>query len=223
MAYLLPANGRKTTPRDSLSPRWQASDHLRSVRPLAPDADNRVVRPDPDKVFATREEAESVRDRLNESPPEWGYSPWYLGGPVDGQWWVIRARGVIADDLGMSARKYEEAFRAAVQESARNRDFWRDAEGIVIKEVSLDGTYPDTRLIVVFCAVPSQKVRFGQPSANCRFGIRWRIWPAEYTDPATEASFHDIYFAEFLGTNRAGYGPVRGVSPCDPNRINWLE
>jgi hypothetical protein len=136
------------------------------VRLLAAGADNRVVRSDPDKVFATRAGAEAARDRLNESPPEWGYSPWYLGGPVEGQWWVIRARGVIADDLATSAREYEEAFRAAVEESARNRDFWRDAEGIVIEEVSLDGTYPDTRLIVIFRAVPSRRVHFGKPIAD---------------------------------------------------------
>jgi hypothetical protein len=183
------------------------------------------MRPDPDKVFGTREEAEALRDRLNEEPPEWGYSPWYLGTPMDegrAEWWVIRSRGLIAEDLDVPANDYEEAFRAAVEKSARNRN-WRDTEGIEIEQVFLDGVYPETRLAVVFRAVTSRTSKFGQPTGNCRFGYRVRIWPAEYTDASEEAFFWSVYFMEFLGTNPAGYGPVRGVTPCDPTRINWLR
>jgi hypothetical protein len=184
------------------------------------------MRPDPDKVFGTREEAEALRDRLNEEPPEWGYSPWYLGTPGDeerDEWWVIRYRGVTAEDLDVPASEYEEAFRAGVETSAGNRDRWRDGEGIEIEAVFLDGAYPETRLAVVFRAVNSRRTRFGQPTDDCRFGYRVRIWPAEYTDPSEEAYFWAIYFMEFLGTTRAGYGPVRGLDPCDPSRINWLR
>jgi hypothetical protein len=180
--------------------------------------------PDPDKVFETRVEAKAACDRLNQQPPEWGYSPWYLGQAEEGEkWWVIRARQVIAEDLDQDARAYEEAFRAHVERSAMQHDQWRDLEGIRIEEVSLAGAYPSTRLVKVFRVATSRKTRFGQPTADCRFGIRWRIWPAESTDPKTEASSHDIYFMEALGTSKKVYRRLRGVDPCDPDQINWLE
>jgi hypothetical protein len=119
--------------------------------------------------------------------------------------------------------EYEEALRESVEKSASNRDRWRDGEGIEIEEVFLDGVYPDTRLGVVFRAVTSRTTRFGQPTDNCRFGYRVRIWPHEYTDASEQAFFWSVYFMEFLGTNPAGYGPLRGVTPCDPTRINWLR
>lgn len=127
------------------------------------------------------------------------------------------------EDLDVPASEYEEAFRAGVEESAANRDLWRDGDGIEIEEVLLEGAYPDTRLAVVFRAVESRKVRFGQPTDDCRFGYRVRIWPAEYTDASQEAYFWAVYFTEFLGTNPAGYGPLRGVTRCDPGQINWLR
>jgi hypothetical protein len=181
------------------------------------------ARPDPDKVFETRTEAEAALDRLNQQLPEWGYSPWYLGQGAEGEWWVIRARQVIAEDLDQGVRVYEEAFRDHVERSALQHDSWRDLEGIRIEEVSLAGTYPDTRLVKVFRAATSRKTRFGQPTADCRFGVRWRIWPAESVNPETEAAFHDIYFSEFLGTNPRAYRRLRGADPCDPDQINWLE
>ena len=178
---------------------------------------------DPDKVFGTRAEAEAARDRLNQEPPEWGYSPWYLGQAEHGKWCVIRARHVIADDLDQDARAYEEAFRTHVERSAMQHDYWRDLDGIRIEDVSLAGAYPHTRLVKVFRAATSRKTRFGEPTANCRFGIRWRIWPTESTDPETEAASHHIYFKEFLGTSPRAYRRLRGADPCDPDQINWLD
>ena len=180
------------------------------------------MQPDPDKVFDTRVEAQAARDRLNQQPPELGWSPWYLGGPVEGKWWVVRARGVMAEDLDVAPQVYDERFRDAVRRSAEHHDVWRDGDGIEFDDVSLDGSYPDTRLVLVFRAVESRKIRFGRPTADCRFGTRTRIWPAEYTDPGQEAYFHDIYFMEFLGTNPRAY-IVRGARPCDPSTINWLD
>jgi hypothetical protein len=179
------------------------------------------MRPDADKVFATRAEAEAARDRLNETPPELGWSPWYLGGPVDGEWWVIRSRGVIAEDLEVEAHAYEQTFCALVRRSAGNRDFWRDAEGIRIEDVRLDGAYPETQIVLLFRAEESTKTRFGKPTADCLFGYRCGIWPAEYVNPEEEAYFFDIYLMEFLGTDSRAF-VVRGARPCDPDAINWL-
>lgn len=181
------------------------------------------MKPDSDKVFETRPEAEAARDRLNQSPPEFGYSPWYLGGPTEGKWWVLRARGVTAADLDQDPASYEEAFRAAVHRSAMHHDYWQESEGIRVEAVSLEGAYPDTKLVKVFRTAPSSKIRFGQPTADCRFGIRWPIWPAEDTDPEQEASSHDIYFMEALGTEPTVYRRLRGIDPCDPARTNWLD
>ena len=180
------------------------------------------MRPEPDKVFATRAEAEAARDRLNATtPPELDWSPWYLGGPVDGDWWVVRSRGVIAEDLEVEAHVYERALCELVRRSSHNREPWRDGEGIRIEEVRLEGTYPDTQLVLLFRAEASTKIHFGTPTADCMFGYRSRIWPAEYTDPEEEAYFFDVYFMEFLGTNSRAF-VVRGARPCDPNAINWL-
>jgi hypothetical protein len=180
------------------------------------------MRPDPDKVFAMRAEAQAASDRLNQTPPEWGWSPWYLGGPVDGEWWVVRSRGVIADDLASEASDYERTFCEIIRRSSHNRDFWRDAEGIQIEDVHLEGGYPDTRLVMLFRAAESRKVRFGKPTADCLFGVRTRIWPAEYANPEAEAGFFAVYLAEFLGTNARAF-VLRGARPCDPNAINWLR
>jgi hypothetical protein len=180
---------------------------------------------DPDQVFNNLADAEAVRDRLNQDPPEHGYSPWYLGGePGADEWVVIRARGVMAEDLDHHASVYEEALRAAVERrAADSSEVWRDLEGIRIERVSLDGDYPDSRLVVLFRAVASESAPIEAAKANCRFGIRWPIWPAEYDDPETEASFHEIYFKEFLGTEPKAYLKLRGPRACDPDAINWLE
>jgi hypothetical protein len=56
-----------------------------------------MAREDHDKVFSTLSDAQASCDRLNQDPPEHGYSPWYVGGkPGEGRWVVVRARGVIA-------------------------------------------------------------------------------------------------------------------------------
>jgi hypothetical protein len=81
---------------------------------------------------------------------------------------------------------------------------------------------PDTRLVMLFRAAESRKVRFGKPTADCVFGVRTPIWPAEYTDPEAEAGFFEVYFAEFLGTNKRAF-VVRGARPCDPTAIDWLR
>jgi hypothetical protein len=179
------------------------------------------LKPDSDKVFDTRAEAEVARDRLNLSSPEIGWSPWYIGA-VDGRWWVVRSRGVMADDLEVPPQVYEERLRDAVRRSAAHREHWRDTNGIEFEDVSLHGSYPETRLVVVFRAVESSKIGFGLPAADCRFGRRSRIWPAEYASPDSEAGFYGVYLAEFLGTDpRADV--VRGARPCDPDTINWLS
>jgi hypothetical protein len=136
--------------------------------------------------------------------------------------WIIRAVRLSAEDLDCAPRVYEERLRDAVRRSAERRDTWRDGDGIEFEEVSLDGSYPDTRLVRVFRAVESRKFGFGKPTADCRFGARVRIWPAEYADPDQEAFFHDIYFMEFLGKNARAH-MVRGTHPCDPATINWLD
>ena len=179
-----------------------------------------VIRPDPDKVFPTRQEAEQACERLNREPPEHGYSPWYLGGPVGemGEWWVIRARGVVAEDLAVSAREYEVQYRVAVEKSASDRDRWRQLDGIEIESVTLEHKYPDTELAVVFRPVPAE--RFGERHYDCRFGYRVPVWPAEYPDTEEEAYFWRIYFGEFLGTS--GKASPIWDGPCDPDRINWL-
>jgi hypothetical protein len=178
---------------------------------------------DPDRVFDTREDAEAVRDGLNQKPPEPGYSPWYLGGLPEGKFIVIRARGIMAEDLDQDVRSYEEALRAAVERSASNHDHWRDSEGIRIERVSLDGAYPDSNLVVLFRAVRSLTTSYGQPQGDCLFGIRWPIWPAEYDDPEAAARAHDVYFGEHLGTEPAADLRLRGAKPCDPDQVNWLE
>jgi hypothetical protein len=179
------------------------------------------VKPDSDKVFDTRAEAQSARDRLNASPPELGWSPWYMGA-VDGQWWVVRSRGVMADDLEVPPWLYEERLRDAIRHSADDREYWRDTNGIEFQEVALDGSYPETRLVVVFRAVASSNIGFRLPAADCRFGRRTRIWPAEYASPDSEAGFYGVYLAEFLGTDPRAH-VVRGARPCDPGTINWLS
>ncbi len=174
---------------------------------------------DPDKIFDTREEAERARDRLNAKRPEWGYSPWYLGACED-KWSVVRARGAIAEDLDCEAREYEQKYCAAVERTAMHHDYWIKTMGIRFESVALEGRYPDTQPIDIFRSVACTD--FGVADLRCRFGTRWPIWPAEYTDAEREADFHDVYFMEFLGTNPTAYGPVR-IGPCDPNGINWLS
>lgn len=179
---------------------------------------------DPDREFDSREAAAAVRDSLNEESPEHGYSPWYLGSdPGVGKWVVIRARGVMAEDLDQDARSYEEALRAAVERSASNHEYWRNSEGIRIESVALDGAYPNSQLVVLLRAVRSRTAWHGEPKTDCLFGIRWPIWPADYDDPEAEARWHDMYFQEHLGTEPAAYLRLRGSRPCDPDGINWLE
>jgi hypothetical protein len=136
---------------------------------------------------------------------------------------VTRKHRVTADDLDQDVRSYEEAFRTAVERSAARHDFWRDIEGIRIDSVSLDGAYPDTNLVVVFRSVTSPTQPFGEARPDCRFGIRWPIWPAESDDPELEAREHDIYFMEHLGTEPSAYLKLRGTHPCEPDSVNWLE
>jgi hypothetical protein len=176
------------------------------------------MRPDTDKVFDTREEAERARDRLNRTPPEYGHGPWYLGGPVEGKWWVIRWRGLMAEEVG-DVMAYEEDHRQAFERIAMAHDFWRDVEGIRFDAVQLDGEFPDTKLVLLFRSVPKEP--FGVADVNCVFGVRWPIWPASDQDPAEEASELEPSFMEFLGTDPRAYRVRRG--PCDPGEINWLD
>ncbi len=173
-------------------------------------------------VFATRAEAEAARDRRNADLPVFRYAPWWVGRPVDGKWTLVQNEGVTAEDLGGDPRAYEEAFCAAVERSAMKHDYWRELEGIRVESVSLSGAYPVTKLVKVFRPVLSPSFRSRNPSADCRFGIRWPIWPAEYKDPEEEAIFHDVYFMEALGTEASVYEKLNGTKPCDPARINWL-
>jgi hypothetical protein len=46
------------------------------------------MQPEADRIFNTRAEAEAACERLN---GEHGWPRFYLGGPVDGKWWVLRA------------------------------------------------------------------------------------------------------------------------------------
>ncbi len=99
---------------------------------------------------------------------------------------------------------------------------WRH-DGIVFEKVRLEGSYPNTELVMIFRAAESETTPYGKPSADCRFGARRPVWPAEYADPNEEAFFNDVYFMEFIGTDPGAYLKVRGSRPCDPTHINWLE
>jgi hypothetical protein len=128
----------------------------------------------------------------------------------------------MAEGLDMAPQVYEERFRDAVRRSAGDRGYWRDAQGIEFDDVFLVGSYLETRLVIVFRAVESSRIRFAQPASDCRFGRRTRIWPAEYASPESEASFYSVYLGEFLGTDPRAY-VVRGTHPCEPSAINWLD
>lgn len=180
-----------------------------------------AARPDPDKVFPSREAAEDACRRLNREPPEYGYWPWHFGGPVGetGEWWVVRYRGIMEEDLRISAQEYEQRYRAVVAESASRKDHWVKLEGIDIEAVRLQQQYPHTELAVVFRPVRDERRRERQ--FHCRFGYRDAIWPAQETDPAHEAGFWEIYFMEFVGTDPRARPIWEG--PCDPEAINWLN
>jgi hypothetical protein len=173
---------------------------------------------DPERIFDTHEEAQCVRDRLNESPPDYGHGEWYLGQTTDGRWSVRRWRGRMAEDVG-DANAYEESQRAAFEHVARDHDFWRDTNGIRFEAVLLEGEFPDTRLVLLFRSVPAGL--FGVANPDCVFGSRWPVWPAFDADPGEEASQLSVMFMEFLGTDARAYR-VRG-GECDPTRTNWLN
>jgi hypothetical protein len=177
------------------------------------------VRPDPEKVFDTRAEAERACDELNRTPPEYGHGQWYLGGPVEGKWWVIRWRGLMKEEVG-DPRVYEEAERAAFERIAMDHEFWRETDGIRFEEVRLAGEFPDTELILTFRPVAQEP--FAAPVAeDCVFGTRWPVWPASDRNPADEAAQLTITFQEFLAEGARGYHLRTG--PCDPSAVNWLS
>jgi hypothetical protein len=173
---------------------------------------------DPEKIFSTRDAAERACERLNREPPEFGYSPWYLG-QHGGEWWVIRSRGVMAEELSTSVAVYEEALRSALESDFSDRERWRKLEGIEMESVTVDGDYPDTTLSIVFSPVPNDDL--GERQFDCRFGYRVPIWPAEDSNPEGEARALIIYFGEFLGTD----GRARPIwhGPCDRTEVTWLN
>ena len=134
-------------------------------------------------MFDTREEAEKARDQLNQSPPEIGYGEGYLGGPTDGKWRVMRWRGLMAEDVG-DATAYEHAYREAFERMALNHDGWRELEAIRFDAVELDGTYPDTKLVLLFRSVPQE--RFGSADPTCVFGIAGRSGRHPILTPSSE-------------------------------------
>jgi hypothetical protein len=176
------------------------------------------VQPDADKIFPSREEAERARDRLNASPPPPGYGQWYLGGPVEGKWWLLRWRGLTAEEIG-EPETYEAAYRVAVERVARDEAFWREVEGIRFDAVDLCGSYPETVVVLRFRGVATERHRVYD--AGCTFGYRWKIWPAQNADPAEDASDLFDNFMEFLGTNASAYRVRRG--PCQSEGTNWLN
>jgi hypothetical protein len=179
-----------------------------------------MPRSDPEKLFATREEALEARDRLNREPPEYGYSPWFVHEPVGDppKWPVARMHGLMAKEVGGDPKAYEEGLRRAVEDSASHREYWRKLEAIEIESVFTEGEYPDTRLAVVFRPVTGIVGR--DPSSDCRFGYRVEIWPAQYADPETEADFWSIYFQEYIGKSRRARRVWEG--PCQPDEVDWL-
>ena len=102
-----------------------------------------------------------------------------------------------------------------------NHEYWQ-VDGIRIEDVSLEGAYPDTKLVRIFRTTRSAMTARGQRIEDCRFGVRSRIWPAVYVDPEEDPFFQDVYFMEFIGTDPKAYRRLRGAEPCDPGRINWL-
>lgn len=176
----------------------------------------------PDTLFDSAAEAEAVCARLNSADPGLSDPLWSVRGTAEGRWRVVRERGFAAADVGGDPAAYERALRAALERSAGNHDFWRDAEGIRIEAVSLEGTYPATQLVWLFRAVPSPRTSFGRPKADCLFGIRWPIWPTEEPNPEQQALAQDMYFMEALGTDPRVYNVLRGGAPCDPDTVNWL-
>jgi hypothetical protein len=165
------------------------------------DSDNGSMRPDPEKTFDTREQAERARDDLNRTPPEYGHGPWYLGGPVEGKWSVIRWRGLMAEEIG-DAKAYEEALREAFERVAMDHDFWRKGEGIRFDAVQLDGEYPVTRLVLLFRSVPQEP--FGNTDVACVSGVG-------VGDPV-----HGV------PRDRRACLPAAPRGPCDPLKINRL-
>ena len=123
----------------------------------------------------------------------------------------------MAEEVGDGAA-CAEAFRAGVEASAADREYWRESEGIEIDSVGLEGEYPETELAVVFPPVPAKL--FGKGQFDCQFGYRVRIWPAEYTDPEHEARFWSMFFGEFLGKDLRAR-PI-WYGPCDPQEVTWL-
>lgn len=174
-----------------------------------------MPKPDPDKIFKTAEAAREACRRLNEQPPELGYSSWYVGR-AGGEWWVVRHKGVMEEDLDMSTAEYERRYLDAVRAEISG---YERLEAIAVEEVRLGGEYPDTRIEMIFRPVVAGP--FTHASTGCLFGYGVPIWPAEYRSPEEEASFHSIYFGEHVGTSGRVFEQLR-LGDCDPERINWL-
>jgi hypothetical protein len=176
------------------------------------------------EIFESREEAEALRDDLNETPPELAYTPWAVGGPPQGPWRVYRSRGVIAEDLEregqLTVAEFEEGFREAVAGEIPDDGYPPNYEGIRIEEVRLEGQYPNTEVVRIFRRF-STKPRAPNPGdPDCYFAYGHKIWPAEDTHLGEATRLLSMYFDE--AENEFFDRVYRRKTPCERGELIWL-